>query len=174
MSEALELVGSWRLVSYRICFEDGSIEYPLGADADGLLVYTSAGFMTGGLMRRGRPRFAASRSSVAERQNGTADEIVAAFNSYFSYFCRFETDPGARKVTHHVLGCQFPDWEGRTLERFWELNRFGNGVQLSLTSAPLLIHGRMAKNELKFERQPDAPLLVSQDAERGRNAWERS
>lgn len=174
MSEALELIGSWQLVSYRICFEDGSIEFPLGADADGLLVYTSAGFMTGGLMRRGRPKFAASRSSVAERQNGTADEIVVAFNSYFSYFCRFETDAGARKVTHHVLGCQFPDWEGRSLERFWELNRFDDRVQLSLTSAPLLIHGRMAKNELKFERHPDVFPVLSRDGERARPAGERS
>lgn len=174
MSEALELIGSWRLVSYRICFDDGGIEYPLGEDADGLLVYTSAGYMTGGLMRRCRPKFSASRSSVAERQNGTADEVVVAFNSYFSYFCRFEADADERKVTHHVLGCQFPDWEGRTLERFWELNRFDNGVLLSLTSAPLLIHGRMAKNELKFERQPDVLPSFSRDAECGREARERS
>ena len=161
MSEVQALIGSWRLLSFRILYDDGGVEYPLGADAEGLIVYTHAGFMTGALMQRGRPKFSAVRSSVAERGIGSADEIVAAFNGYFSYFCRFETDPAQRKVTHRVIACHLPDWEGRTLERFWQFEEAGGRRQLTLRSAPLSINERRAYNELKFLREPDVlPIEV--------------
>jgi len=161
MSEVQALIGSWRLLSFRILYEDGGIDFPLGADAEGLIVYTHAGFMTGALMQRGRPKFSAMRSSVAERSIGSTDEIVAAFNGYFSYFCRFETDTAQRKVMHRVIACHLPDWEGRTLERFWQFDDAGGRRQLTLRSAPLSINGRLAYNELKFLREPDAfPIEV--------------
>ncbi|VTU42540.1 lipocalin-like domain-containing protein [Variovorax sp. RA8] len=161
MSDVQALIGTWRLVSFRILYDDGSVEFPMGADAEGLIVYTHAGFMTGALMQRGRPKFSAMRSSVAERGIGSADEIVAAFNGYFSYFCRFETDPAQRKVIHRVIACHLPDWEGRTLERFWQFEDAGGRRQLTLRSAPLSINDRRAYNELKFLREPDVlPIEV--------------
>jgi hypothetical protein len=155
VTEVQALIGTWRLLSFRILYDDGGVEFPMGADAEGLIVYTHAGFMTGALMQRGRPKFSAVRASVAERGIGSADEIVAAFNGYFSYFCRFETDPAQRKLTHRVIGCHLPDWEGRTLERFWQFEDAGARSRLALRSAPLSINGRPACNELKFVREAD-------------------
>ena len=157
MNEVQRLIGTWRLLSFRILYADGGVEFPLGADAEGLVVYTAAGFMSGALMQRGRPRFSAVRTSVAERGIGTPEEVVAAFNGYFSYFCRVETDAALRRVRHHVVACHLPDWEGRTLERFWSFEEVDGRWQLRLRSAPLLINGREAFNELKFFREPDLP-----------------
>ncbi|WP_219214293.1 lipocalin-like domain-containing protein [Variovorax boronicumulans] len=155
MNEVQQLIGTWRLDSFRIHYDDGELVFPMGSDAEGLIVYTPAGFMSGVLMQRGRPRFSAVRSSVAETGIGSTEEIIAAFNGYFSYFCRFNADPVQRKVTHSVIACHLPDWEGRTLERFWCFEDGADRQRLTLSSAPLMINGRQAKNELKFFRESD-------------------
>jgi len=148
------LLGSWRLERFRIHYDDGAQQHPMGEDADGLIVYTEAGYMSGQLMQRGRPRFAAVRSSVAERAIGTPEEIVAAFNGYFAYFCRFRVDTVQRRVEHDVLCCHLPDWEGRRLERFYSFEDAGAHERLVLRSAPITIEGRGARNELMFRREP--------------------
>jgi hypothetical protein len=150
------LLGSWRLESFRIVYQDGQVVHPMGEDADGLIVYTAAGYMSGHLMQRGRPRFAAVRSSVAERSIGTPEEIVAAFNGYFGYFCKFDVDPELRRIRHRVVACHLPDWEGRTLERFYSFPGAGAEERLALRSAPITVEGRPAHNELLFRREPVA------------------
>ena len=52
------LLGSWRLVSCETEAADGSIDYPLGADAVGLLMYTEDGYMSVSLARAERHPFA--------------------------------------------------------------------------------------------------------------------
>lgn len=153
MNELNQLIGTWKLLSFRILFDDGDVEYPMGRDAVGYILYSAAGYMSGQMMQPGRPKFSAVRTSVAERGIGTPEEIVAAFNGYFSYCCRVEADIAQRKLTHRVIACQLPDWEGRTLERFWRFE--GGGNRLTLTSAPLVINGRAATNQLAFQREPD-------------------
>jgi len=152
------LLGTWRLVEFRIVYVDGEIVYPMGSDAEGLMVYTAAGFMSGQLMQRGRPRFGAVRSSVAERGIGTAEEIVAAFNGYFAYFGRFEIEVESSRIRHHVLACHLPDWEGRVLERFYRFEQDEGTLCLALRSAPLTIEGRTAHNELRFRREPEIEI----------------
>lgn len=160
-ADATRLLGSWRLHSFRIVYADGEVVHPLGPDAVGLLAYTPAGYMSGHLMQQGRRRFAAVRSSVAERSVGTSEEIVAAFNGYFGYFCRFSVDTEARCVRHHVVACHLPDWEGRTLKRFYRFEQAGGEEHLALRSEPITIEGRPAHNELVFRREPVlAPELL--------------
>jgi hypothetical protein len=64
---ARDFVGSYRLESFELVFDDGAVEHPLGRDAEGLIVYTREGFFTGQMMQRGRPRFAQARQSAAQK-----------------------------------------------------------------------------------------------------------
>src|ERR1051326_1342034 len=66
--------GAWILASYEHLKTDGAVSYPMGTDPVGRLTYDGLGRMSAQLMRRDRPRFAGGT-----RQNGTAEEIRAAF-----------------------------------------------------------------------------------------------
>lgn len=78
------LVGTWQLARWYITYEDGSVTEPLGAEAEGLLVYTDDGWMSAALMSANRPRLSRRNpreASVAER--------AAAFDTFFAYSCRW-------------------------------------------------------------------------------------
>src|SRR5438045_9641154 len=63
------LLGTWRLVSYEARDSDGAIQYPLGKNVSGLLVYDGGGNMSAHVMRNDRPFFAAkdpARATDAE------------------------------------------------------------------------------------------------------------
>jgi hypothetical protein len=46
------LLGAWRLVSWSFVYDDGRpAEYPLGSDAEGLILYTEDGHVSATLMR---------------------------------------------------------------------------------------------------------------------------
>ena len=61
-----QLIGAWKLVS---CVEkpvDGSAPYyPLGDNAEGIVVYTPHGYMSAQLMRSGRRAFPPATDSTA-------------------------------------------------------------------------------------------------------------
>ena len=49
---AKALLGAWRLVSWSFVYDDGRpTEYPLGSDANGLILYTEDGHVSATLMR---------------------------------------------------------------------------------------------------------------------------
>jgi len=49
-----DLIGTWRLVSHHYLRGDGSVsEGPMGASADGLLIYQADGYMAASVMRTG-------------------------------------------------------------------------------------------------------------------------
>ena len=81
---------------------------------DGLLIYTSDGFMSAVMSKLARPRFASDNSRA-----GTPDETKAAFDGYLSYCGRY-TFLGDR-VVHHVEMSMFPNWSGGDQQRFASL-----------------------------------------------------
>ena len=78
------LVGTWQLVRWYVTYEDGSVTEPLGARAEGLLVYTDDGWMSAARMAAGRPRL-----SRRNPRQATVAERAAAFDSFFAYTCRW-------------------------------------------------------------------------------------
>ena len=49
---AKDLLGAWRLESWSFVYDDGRpVEYPLGPDAKGLILYTADGHVSATLMR---------------------------------------------------------------------------------------------------------------------------
>ncbi|HQQ76302.1 MAG TPA: lipocalin-like domain-containing protein [Thermoanaerobaculia bacterium] len=119
------LVGAWKLlvIEFR---SDGQVVYPVGRDAAGMCLYDASGHMSLQIMRVDRPRFA-----LNDHQNGTPEEIAAAFKGYLAYGGTYVEDADHGVVVHHVMHSLFPNWIGTDLVRFFK--RAGNRL---IVSAP--------------------------------------
>jgi lipocalin-like protein len=111
------LVGAWRLLSLTNIQPDGSVDYPLGPEAIGQLVYTQSGRMSAQLMRPGQPRFQAGNA-----QQATEAELVAAYHNYASYYGSFRIDAEAGAVIHEVEGSLFPNMIGTDQVRYYRID----------------------------------------------------
>lgn len=148
--KASDFVGSYRLHSFELAFDDGSVEHPLGRDAEGLIVYTREGFFSGQMMQRGRPRFAQARQSAAQKDFGSDAEVRAAFNGYVAYYCTYDVDEAQAIVNHRVVAALLPNWEGQVNVRHYEFK----GDMLVLRSPPMTVAGKQGRSVLHWRRCP--------------------
>src|SRR5206468_12616500 len=102
---APSLLGAWRLVSFEARDSKGQLQYPLGQDVSGLLVYDAAGNMSAHAMRKERPLFAAN-----DPECGTDTEARAAFEGHASYFGTYAFDLTGQTVSHDVRRASYPIW----------------------------------------------------------------
>ncbi|HRK18302.1 MAG TPA: lipocalin-like domain-containing protein [Hyphomicrobiaceae bacterium] len=103
---AADLVGTWRLESWALVYEDGrEPEYPLGRDANGFILYTADGHVSAILTRDGR------RPLVS----GSATEKAEAYDGSFAYAGRFQVRDGA--VFHAIEVSTNPALVGFTSTR---------------------------------------------------------
>src|SRR4030095_14710932 len=123
------LLGTWRLVSYEARDLEGRVQYPLGENMSGCLVYDDGGNMSAHVMRNELPLFAAN-----DPARGTDVELRAAFEGYGSYFGTYTVDQARQTVTHHVRGAWYPNWIGHDQVRHFKFD--GNRL---LLSTPLLM-----------------------------------
>jgi Lipocalin-like domain len=124
------LVGTWRLIRWENRSIDGQTTYPLGEDAQGLIMYGDDGYMSVALMRARRETFGAG-----DLLGGTAEEKAKAAEEYVSYCGRYEFE--GETVIHHVELSLFPNWVGADQERLVEID----GDRLTLSTRPLLLDG---------------------------------
>ena len=112
-----QLEGSWQLESWTIGYSDrDDFTYPYGEDPQGLLLYTSDGWMSASLCRKER---ALLPQGVSFRK--IPDEIKAeAFSSYFHYAGRYRVVAG--DVIHYVSQSLNPDFPGTEQLRHAELD----------------------------------------------------
>lgn len=54
VSIAQRIVGAWELVEYSTTSDTGKVDYPLGPEARGLIIYSADGYMSAQIMRSGR------------------------------------------------------------------------------------------------------------------------
>lgn len=100
------LTGAWRLVTWRIDYDDRRPPtFPYGRDAEGLLCYTADGWMSALIGRSNRPRLSAE--SV---RSAPAAERLTAFDSFFSYGGPYEVRDG--QVMHKVVQALNPNFVG--------------------------------------------------------------
>jgi Lipocalin-like domain len=99
------LLGTWRLVSFEVRSEGGSIEYPFGREPVGYINYSAEGHMSVQLAR-------ADRANLAEDDWLTAPdaEIVEAARDYVGYAGTYELRDG--EVVHSVTVSLIPNWVG--------------------------------------------------------------
>lgn len=138
-----DFIGQWRLLSSEFRRRDGSVYYPFGRDATGLLQYTPDGLMSVQIMRAGRPQFARG-----DQFDGDAEEIRAAFEGYIAYFGRYDVDAERRSVLHHIVGSWYPNWVGQTHQRYAEFEE----SRLTLTTPPFRGGGEPLVGALVWER----------------------
>lgn len=97
------LRGAWRLVEWRRIASDGTVSYPIGADAQGQLIYAENGRMAVQLMAAGRPDL-----PTDDPQGGDVAARAAAYSTYLAYFGSYEL--AGDSVVHYVDGSLFPNW----------------------------------------------------------------
>ena len=128
---ASKFVGSWKLVAFEGTIEGRKIEK---RERVGLLMYDAAGYMSVQIMASDRPKFASGK-----RQQGTLEEIKAAFDGYIAYFGPYEVNEAKGVVIHHLEGSIFPNQVGTDNIRYYEFS----GDQLTLTVTNM-IDGKIA------------------------------
>ena len=136
------IVGRWRLTSWTARAEDGRVTYPFGEHAEGSLVYTPGGWMTGVLAVGDRARI-----SSEDVVGGSEAERAAAYSTYFSYCGTYEVDGDV--VVHRVRMSLFPNWVGSEQGRRFELS----GDELVLTAQPVEVGGQLVVSELRWIRE---------------------
>ena len=127
------LVGGWRLVSWENRAADGQINYPMGTDPIGYLLYTADDRFSITISRRGRTGFAAG-----DLLSGTTEEQARAVEGFVAYAGRYSFH--GDRVVHHVELSLFPNWVGTDQER--SVKRTGD--RLTLSASPLLMAGTPA------------------------------
>lgn len=144
------LVGVWRLRSYVTVDLRQEIRYPLGPEAQGQLMYSADGYMSGFMMRGGRKPFTTPRTEAVHRTGDDA-EIRQAFDDCFGYAGTFTFDAETGEVQHHLEVCLVPGWTGRILTRFASAV---DELDLTLTSSPRVVDGIEQRAHLSWTRGP--------------------
>jgi len=135
---AEKFVGTWKLISYETRFEDGRVEYPMGKDAVGRVIYTTEGYMSGHLMRK--------RETGEFDTNNVQSEVLNKINDHLSYTGRFEVRENT--VVHFADISVFPSWVDSEQVRIFEFE----GDRLKLSTGPLKISGETQSAHLIWER----------------------
>ncbi len=141
-----QLAGTWRLHSYETVHANGSIDYPFGEDAKGLLVYTADGFMNGQVMRCDREHLPRGYRLEDATEEATR-AAVAAFTGYIAYCGRYEVDESTGEVVHHVEASLYPNWVGGEQRRKVSLD--GQRMTLSVSRH---VRGGTLEHRLVWER----------------------
>jgi hypothetical protein len=138
------LIGAWTLESYESRSLDGSrVSYPLGPDAQGIIMYTPDGYMSAQLMRADRDYLDGD-----DMQPRVDDDLAAAANGYLSYAGPYSiVDDGL--IAHHIDVSLLPNWIGGTQYRAALLH--GSVLELG-PPEPILIGGQRLNARLVWHR----------------------
>jgi hypothetical protein len=142
---AADLVGTWRLRSWRSEGTDG-IVHPMGEAPEGVLVYTPDGTMITTIGRSDRAPI-----DGGDMLAGPVDQRLDAFSTFAAYAGTFHVDGG--DVVHQVTMSLFPNWVGTTQRRHVALS--ADGRELELSADPFLLRGRLSTQRLAWERVGD-------------------
>ena len=136
------LAGRWRLLSWPARTAAGDVTYPFGERAQGSVVYTPGGWMSGTLAYGDRADLV-----TGDVVGGSEEERAAAFSTYLSYCGTYEVEGDV--VVHHIEMSLFPNWVGGEQRRQFELS----DGKLVLRTPPLEIGGDVIVNELRWIRE---------------------
>ena len=127
--------GTWQLESWTEISANSKIYYPFGKDADGYLIYTNDGYMSGVMMGKGRAKLGVSLETLSEIKKTVVKPwlIVKLLKSvrglihyfkgattYFSYGGRFSVH--GSQIFHHVDYSLIPDLIGGDQIRDFEFS----------------------------------------------------
>lgn len=138
----MNLTGTWKLVGWRRIADDGTVTYPLGEDAHGLLVYTANGRMIVQLAAADRRKL-----DTADALGGDVQARADAYSTCLAYFGTYEVDGDT--VIHRVDSSLFPNWSGAEQARPYTYD----GRDLVLRTPPVTGPNGIVVNELAWARE---------------------
>jgi hypothetical protein len=141
--QAEDLIGTWRLRSWKNLSSDGSAVDPLGEKPVGYIFYNHDGYMSVEIMAEHRAPY-----HDADVFGGTPHERSEAIATYLSYSGPFEVIPEQDTVIHHIEVCSYPNWIGNAQVRYANLN----GDVLVLSTKPMIFQGVERRAELVWDR----------------------
>ncbi|HEX3009187.1 MAG TPA: lipocalin-like domain-containing protein [Bacteroidales bacterium] len=107
--------GTWLLSSMKIINDNGDIRDLFGESSIGITTFDASGYVNSQMGSLTRPKF---RSEIINQ--GTPDEIIAAYNNYMAFFGRYRED-SPNTLIIHLEGCLFPNWQGKEITRIAEI-----------------------------------------------------
>lgn len=110
------LAGTWTLQAADVIHPDGSRASDYGANPKGLLMIDGQGRYSLQIFRNDRPRFA-----DPAKAKGTAQEYRAAVMGSSTHYGTLAVESGKHQLVFHIEGASFPNWEGQTQTRSFEL-----------------------------------------------------
>jgi hypothetical protein len=116
MSLTKNIQGTWLLSSMKIVYANGQINDLFGETPLGITTFDANGYMNSQMGSSTRPMFV---SEILDQ--GTPDEIITAYNNYMAFFGRYRED-SPNTLIIHLEGCLFPNWQGKEITRFAEIN----------------------------------------------------
>lgn len=145
MSLRNQLIGAWKLQSYKEIPVDGSEPfYPLGKSATGIIVYTPDGYMSAQLMGETRQAFVSG-----DWFNGSPEEYVNEAKTYIAYSGRFFVNEETQELKHEMIVSLFPNWVGQQQPRIVSL---GENILKLGPATPIMSQGRRVMSEIVWKR----------------------
>ena len=138
-----DLIGTWRLQSWKNVSSDGSETDAFGTGPLGYLFYNHDGYMSVEIMAAHRTPY-----HDADLMGGTAQERSEAISTYLSYCGPFEVLPDQDTVIHHIEVCSFPNWIGNAQVRYVALD----GDSLTLSTKPMVLQGVERRAVVEWRR----------------------
>lgn len=137
------LGGTWQLIAWRRIGADGTIDYPLGQDARGQLIYTSNGRMAVQITGANRPVLATD-----DPLGGEVAARAEAYSTYLAYFGTYEVR--SETVVHQINASLFPNWSDEEQVRPFAHDH----DELVLRTPPMRVgDGTTVVNELVWTRE---------------------
>ena len=143
--------GAWSLVRSERRGDLGALIGEPREDRVGYLMYDATGHMAVALMNPGREPYSEG--------GPTADEALAQWGSYSSYFGRYSVNEAEGYVTHHLEGSLNPGGAGSDYQRFFTFE--GDNLILQ---PPASEDG--SQSHIIWERLPDLPESELTDTHR--------
>jgi hypothetical protein len=109
--------GTWTLAFADVKHPDGTRGHDYGDAPKGRLQIDREGHYSLFIFDSSRPRFGAN-----DKKAGTPNEFRAATLGTSSHFGTVVVDPGKKTLTFHIEGATYPNWEGATQVRQFELS----------------------------------------------------
>jgi hypothetical protein len=151
---AQALLGAWKLISIDYASPQGpAADDTFGPSPTGLIIYDRSGWISVQIVMANRPKMERPESRTSGVLTPEQGQLsVAAFNSYYAYFGKWEFDEQTSTVTHHLQSSLLP-WEtGLDLHR-----------QASLDGDRLTLLARYSRHGVDYVRTLTWQRLLSSD-----------
>lgn len=126
-SSSSPLIGSWRLISFELRDDAGTVSHPWGRAVSGITTFTADGYLSEQFGSAHRPDL-----THDDWVSASASEIDLAARHYFAYAGTYEIDGQA--VIYRLEVSLMPNWVGKTERRFWSVT----DDLLTITTPPLV------------------------------------